>query len=289
MKNILGIRRSPQFSPNHTFNDSKIFSLTVEKLEKRGCKVRQMTEEEFYAEDDIPETAIFSMIRSMENVGKLKNLENQGKTVVNSGTGIENCFRANMTTLLLENGFPYPKSRIVSTESDCKSAFEALGNRNIWIKRGDFHTVHKEDIAFCRHYEEGDDILREFAVRGITNAVLSEHLPGDLVKFYAVRNTPFFYWFYPFDANHLMIGAQNIENAEHIPFDAAALRDLADKAADVLDIQIYGGDAIISQNNEIHLIDVNDWPSFAPCREEASSFIAEAIAELARGVKGSIV
>jgi hypothetical protein len=277
MKNILGIRRSPQFSPNHTGNDSKIFSLTVEELEKKGYKVRQMTEEEFYTEEDTQEEVIFSMLRHTENVSKLKRLRKNGIQIINSGEGIENCFRANMTTLLLDNKIPYPKSRIVPTENDSKTAFEELGNKNIWIKRGDFHTVHREDIAFCRHYEEGDEILKEYAVRGIPNAVLSEHLPGDLVKFYAVKNTSFFYWFYPFDTNHLMMGAQKTECTEHLHFDESELKQMAANAADVLDIHIYGGDAIISKENGIQLIDVNDWPSFAPCRDQASKYIAEAI------------
>lgn len=277
MKNILGISRSPQFSPNHIGNDSKIFGLTVNELEKKGYKVRQMTEDAFYAEEDIEEDILFSMVRNIENVNKLKRLQNQGKTIINSAQGIENCFRANMTGLLLNNGVPYPQSRIVSTKEDAKTAFEEVGSKNIWIKRGDFHTVHKEDIAFCRHYEEGKEILKEYASRGIPNAVLSEHLSGDLVKFYAVKDTSFFYWFYPFDANHLMIGAQNTEQTEYINFDEQELKKIAEKAADVLDIRIYGGDAIISKKDGIQLIDVNDWPSFAPCRNEACKYIAQAI------------
>ncbi|MDR2084609.1 MAG: hypothetical protein LBP67_06415 [Bacteroidales bacterium] len=277
MKTILGIRRSHQFSPNHIGNDSKIFNITAAELEKKGFAVRQMTEEEFYSTDDIQDDIIFSMIRSIENVNKLKQLEANGIKVINSGKGIENCFRANMTTLLLNNGIPYPKSYIISTEDNPKDAFDGLGSKNIWIKRGDFHTLHKEDIAFCRHCEEGEEILNEYAVRGIPNAVLSEHLWGDLVKFYAVKNTPFFYWFYPFDANHLMFGAQKPEHTSHFDFDISELRSIAEKAAAVLDVDIYGGDAIISKENKIQLIDVNDWPSFAPCRNEAGKHIADAI------------
>lgn len=277
MKSILGIRRASEFSPNHTGNDSKIFSLTVEQLEAEGCRVRQMTEEEFIQQENIEEDIIFSMIRNQQNVDKLKHLEKEGKKIINSGTGIENCFRANMTELLLSSNVPHPESFILSTSEDTKPVFDRLENKNVWIKRGDFHTVHKEDIAFCRDYEEANSILREFALRGIPNVVLSEHLTGDLVKFYAVKGSPFFYWFYPFDANHLMMGAQNTEKTSYYGFDEHKLKSIANKAVEVLGIDIYGGDAIISAEGDIRLIDVNDWPSFAPCRDEASKYIAEAI------------
>lgn len=277
MKHILGVRRSPEFSPNSTGYDSAIFSLTVAELESKGFKVRQLTEEEFFHAKEIDEEIIFSMIRNRQNVEKLKQLEQEGKTVINSGYGIENCFRANMTDLLLENEIPHPKSWILSTSADAQAAFEDLGDKHIWIKRGDFHTVHKEDIAFCRNAEEGNSIMKEFALREIPSAVLSQHLTGDLVKFYAVEGTPFFHWFYPFEANHLMFGSKTIEETRHYDFDLDELKSIASRAANVLDIKIYGGDAVISKNREIQLIDVNDWPSFAPCRDEAAKYIAETI------------
>ena len=277
MKQIVGIRRSPEFSPNSTGYDSAIFSLTAAELEKRGYAVRRLTEEEFYHAEDFPEQTIFSMIRNRRNVEKLKTLEMEGRRVVNSGYGIENCFRAKMTELLLQHNVPHPSSRIVSTHSDIRNAFEYLGGKNVWIKRGDFHTVHKEDIAFCRSPEEGNSMLKEYALRGIPSAVLSQHLAGDLVKFYAVEGTPFFHWFYPFETNHLMSGVQNVEQTQHYSFDIDELKSIAQRAANVLGVKIYGGDAIISSNQEIKLIDLNDWPSFAPCNEEAAKHIAEII------------
>ncbi len=277
IKTILGIRRSPAFSPNHTGNDSKIFSLTVQELEKKGCKVRQMTEEEFFHEENIQEEIIFSMVRHPENTNKLKHLDKEGRKIINSGHGIWNCFRANMTELLIQHNIPQPKSIIVSTLAHSREVFEELGNKGIWIKRGDFHTVHKEDIAFCRNYAEAASILKEYAVRGIPNVVLSEHLSGDLVKFYAVKGTPFFHWFYPFDTDHMMMGAKDTGSTNYFSFDIDELKILAEKAVNALDIHIYGGDAIISSEGEIRIIDVNDWPSFAPCRNEAAKYIAEII------------
>jgi hypothetical protein len=45
----------------------------------------------------------------------------------------------------------------------------------------------------------------------------------------------------------------------------------------VLDVKIYGGDCIIAADGTIRIIDFNDWPSFAPCRDEAGPYIAKCI------------
>ena len=37
---------------------------------------------------------------------------------------------------------------------------------------------------------------------------------------------------------------------------------------------IYGGDVIIGSDGIARLIDLNDWPSFSACREEAADAIA---------------
>ena len=49
--------------------------------------------------------------------------------------------------------------------------------------------------------------------------------------------------------------------------------------AATLGISVYGGDAIISPDGTITLIDLNDWPSFAPCRGAAAFAIARFLKE----------
>lgn len=276
-KKILGVRRAAMFSPNNTGNDSAVFSLTVKELENKGYYVRQVTEEEFFHLHNIEEETIFTMVRNQQNVHKLQQLENNGKTVINSGYGLERCYRANFTIDLIENNIPFPKSKIVSTTTTDYSVFNEFGDEGIWLKRGDFHTIHKEDISFCPNGQYAVNILKEYALRGIPSVVVSEHLHGDLVKFYAVQDTPFFYWFYPLEKNHVKFFDAAHEETRHYKFDEQELINLAKKSADILNIKIYGGDAIISSKGEIKLIDVNDWPSFSPCRDEAAGFIADCI------------
>ena len=42
-------------------------------------------------------------------------------------------------------------------------------------------------------------------------------------------------------------------------------------------MKIYGGDCIVSDDGQIRIIDFNDWPSFAPCRNEAAPHIARCV------------
>lgn len=271
-----GIRRGNRFSPNHIGNDSAIFNLTAQHLRDKGYSVNE------FAEDELShltkEKLIFSMARDINTIKILQKLEDNGAVAVNSGYGVENCYRSNMTNLMRNAGIQIPTSRIVDTSTTGVEAFEELGGKNIWVKRGDFHAIHKEDVTFVHNAEEGVNILREYALRDIHEAVICPHIVGDLVKFYGVVDTDFFYWFYPTNIQHSKFGHEEINGKpQNLPFDLAKLKQEAERSAQVLSIAIYGGDAIITPDGSMYLIDVNDWPSFAPCRDEAAIAIANHI------------
>ena len=247
-----------------------------------GCAVNEYIESDLLLSDP-RERGIFNMVRDWKSIHKLQQLEDKGYVVVNSGYGIENCTREKMTRLLLSNHISHPESLILRTDEDPTEALEEAGFYNCWIKRGDFHAIHREDVTYVRNPEEAKSILKEYAIRGIPSAVINEHLVGDLVKFYGVTGTDFFYWFYPSNMHHSKFGLEAINGtAKGIPFDEADLRALCDKAAAVLNVHIYGGDCIVSEEGVIRLIDFNDWPSFAPCRNEAAPNIARRIWDLTR-------
>lgn len=277
---LAGVRRGDRFSPNHVGNDAAIFALTAHHLRQAGYTVNEYTESDLVTQT-IHEPVVFNMVRDHTSVRCLQELEQGGSLVINSGFGIENCTRERMTRLLMSNHIPHPESLIVSTHSNPEEALTQAGFRNCWIKRGDFHAIHREDVTYVRNPEEAKSILREYALRHIPNAVINEHLVGDLVKFYGVTGTDFFYWFYPSSTHHSKFGLELINgSAKGIPFDEADLRNICNAAANVLDVHIYGGDCIVSEEGTIRLIDFNDWPSFAPCREEAAPYIAQRIEQL---------
>lgn len=274
---IIGVKRKTKFSPNHIGNDGMIFSLVADSLKTLGYEVEDYTEDEFMV-NDISAKFVFNMARSRTTLKRLRQLETQGSVIVNSGTGIENCFREKMTRILMDNGIPHPRSIIVDINEDPTEGLKSIGAGAYWIKRGDSHAIHREDVTYARSIEEVKDILKEFALRGIPNAVINEHLVGDLVKFYGVADTDFFYWFYPFDLSHSKFGLEAINgSAKEFSFSVENLKKACDKAGEVLDVKIYGGDCVVAPDGTFKIIDFNDWPSFAPCRDVAAPKIAECI------------
>lgn len=274
---IAGIMRAGAYSPNHIGNDAAIFNAATEQLRKRGYMVNIYSEEQFNS-GDIKEDVVLNMCREQASIAKLQKLEDEGKLVINSGYGIENCTRERMTRILLGNGIPYPDSLIVNTDEAIKPLLKKSGFTSCWIKRGDFHAMHKEDVSYVRHPEEAQEVLQEYFLRGIKRAVINVHLVGDLVKFYGVKGTPFFYWFYPFDEGHSKYGYEVINGkSKGIKFDLKEMKRICQSAAEELNVVIYGGDCIVSPEGEMRIIDFNDWPSFAPCRTEAAPHIAKSV------------
>lgn len=274
---IAGIIRAGAYSPNHIGNDAAIFNATADQLRKRGCTVNIYSEEQFNS-GKVKERVILNMCREQESIKRLQDMEDDGCIVVNSGYGIENCTRERMTRILMGHNIPYPDSVIVNTDEAVVSQLRKAGINNCWIKRGDFHAMHKEDVSYVRHAEEAQEVLQEYFYRGIKRAVINRHLVGDLIKFYGIHNSPFFFWFYPFDEGHSKYGLEAINGkSEGIDFDIERLKGICHDAAEALGVEVYGGDCIVSPEGDIRIIDFNDWPSFAPCRNEAAPFIAKAV------------
>ena len=274
---IAGIMRAGAYSPNHIGNDAAIFNVVAEQLRKRGCEVNVYSEDELIA-GKVNEKIIVTMCREQKSIAILQEKEDAGALVINSGYGIENCTRERMTRILIASDIPYPESIIVNTNEVIRDKLTGAGFSQAWIKRGDFHAMHKEDVSYVRHPEEAQEVLQEYFLRGIKRAVINRHLVGDLIKFYGVQGTPFFFWFYPFDEGHSKYGHEAINGKSRgIPFDLEKMQSICQKASEVLDVKIYGGDCIVSPDGDIRIIDFNDWPSFAPCRNEAGPHIAKCI------------
>ncbi|MBD5217917.1 MAG: hypothetical protein HDS73_05430 [Bacteroidales bacterium] len=271
---VAGVMRAGAFSPNHIGNDAAIFNEVMEQLRKRGCNVTVYSESQFQTQD-IPEPIVINMARESDSLMKLRALEKEGRLVINSGFGITNCTRELMTRLLMAASVPYPESVIAGTDENVIPELARRGIVECWVKRGESHSLHREDVSFCRHPEEAQDMLHEYFYRGIKRAVINRHLKGDLVKFYGVRGEKFFYWFYPFFGHKEKYGLDKINGEpEEIAFSVEDLQAQCEVACEALDVDIYGGDCIIDADGSFSIIDFNDWPSFAPCRKEAAQAIS---------------
>jgi hypothetical protein len=264
VKNLfLGIYREAEFSPGqHLGNDALILQLTGEALARLGVTVRlaSLAEARTLRHEA---AAVFSMTQGPDGLDELDEWIAEGVTIVNHPAASRRTYRDRLCPLLGSDGVAFPRSVFLPTSGaapldECRELF-ATGSA--WLKRADVHATCTADVVRLDRWEELEPALESFGRRGLRRAVLQEHRAGDEVKFYGVAGGRLFWPYYP---------------REHkgYPFDERALHRMAERAAREIDIGVYGGDAIISPNGSLSLIDLNDWPSFAPCRGAAAFAIA---------------
>ena len=264
---IAGIMRAAAFSPNHIGNYSSIFNIVADQLRKRGCEVNVYSEDQFI-NNGVNEKIIVNMCREKRSIERLQHLEDMGMLVINSGYGIENCIRERMARIFIGSSIPYPETIITDTDEAIRERLTKAGITRCWIKRGDSHTMHNEDVTLVRHPEEAQEILQEYFLRGIKRAVINRDIEGEMIKFYGILGTPFFYWL-------TTRSSSAIARKQPATFDESRLKALCSAAAEILDVKIYGGDCVLSPDGKMRIIDFDDWPSFAPCRQEAATNIAK--------------
>ncbi|MGE5343702.1 MAG: hypothetical protein ACM3SY_19710 [Candidatus Omnitrophota bacterium] len=261
-----GIGRKTEFSPNHVESDSLILQHTAHHLQLLGADVNLLDESELTPES-IRSDLVFSMVQGPTGTEILKTItQARDILVINSPDSVCNCYRIHLVKKLKEHGIPFPRSVIGSTEETAidESIETHFPYSKIWVKRGDVHAVHDEDVSLTSNESERRMILNAFRRRGIRQVVFQEHLEGNTVKFYAVRGTAFFHWYY-------------LHELYPIAFSVETLQELASLSAKILGLDIYGGDAVIQTDGAIKIIDINDWPSFAPVRDAAGREIARFI------------
>jgi glutathione synthase/RimK-type ligase-like ATP-grasp enzyme len=168
-----------------------------------------------------------------------------------------------MNRILEENKIPFPKSIIVNSDTNDFNFLKEFEDK-IWIKRGDAHAVQREDVVFIDDKSKVNYVLNEFKNRGLQTCTVQNHIEGDTIKFYSIFGEDFFYW-YTTDLKYCST------------FDEKKLKELANESAKAMGLLIFGGDAIVTKDSEIFIVDINDWPSFAPIRDRASKVIGNII------------
>lgn len=257
---VVGIQRSPRFSPNSVDKDLAILDAVVRKFDGKVV-----------SEDNIPQISalldsaqvVFSMARCNKALDILDRVGQKGVTVINSAQGVRNCQRSVLDRLMQYNGIPVPPA-------------DGEGS-GFWLKRGDAAAQSHSDVVFCKDKAEMEKAKSDFASRGINDFVVQAHVIGDLVKFYGVSGSGFFRTYYPSDDGQSKFGDEKVNGkAHHYDYDAKVLQSTAERVANLTGVPVYGGDAIIRADGSFVIIDFNDWPSFSRCRDDA----AEAIASL---------
>ena len=204
---------------------------------------------------------IISMARSPKALDCLEQLEQRGIRVLNPSDGIRACQRSNVDKVMRENHLPLPSDE---------------GDDGYWVKRADAAAQSKEDVCFCHDWAEVEKIKSTFMQRCITDIVTQAHVKGDVVKFYGVEGTDFFWYYYSGDDTETKFGDEERNGKpQYYPFSSSNLQTDAEKLACLLQTSIYGGDAIIQEDGSYVIIDFNDFPSFSKCRKEAAKAIFE--------------
>lgn len=270
----LGISRSKVFSPNSEGKDMLILHAVGEELQQKGVEVSFLPENELLSSSLEKVDVVFSMGRDLRTVECLELFEKEGGLVVNPSAGIRNSERFQLSKLFLQEGIPTPRTVLLQ---HIPEQADSAWPYPVWIKRGDGCAQVKADVQLLQNTCEANIALADFRKRGIDCAVVSEHLKGDLVKFYGVQDTPFFSWNYP-DVSKTKFGLEEKNGpVQGYSFHVDKMKEICDEAAKILQIPVYGGDCIVSADGSFKIIDFNDWPSFSSCREDAARAIVSFI------------
>lgn len=274
--NILGISRSHRFSPNSTVRDEAIFMAVASRLNRRH-DVSIISEDLFVAVDLEEFDLVYSMARGTDVLQALSKEESEhGLKVLNSPTALLKSNRCELYETLRKASIPQPTSLSVCPSLTNVMAVASQLGFPLWLKRGDACAQSASDVCFVENEEQLWECMSKFKEKDIKNVLAVNHMEGDLVKFYGVEGTDFFQYSYPTADNGFSKFGLERHNGEahHYKFDETLLHEFATRSAQISGMTIYGGDAIISQEGDIAIIDFNDWPSFSSCRKEAAKHIA---------------
>lgn len=267
MSSVLGIFRAACYSPGMVERDEAILRAVIERLERAGYAVDFVHEEDFTAEVPMPDV-VLHMARSPRVLDILQRWQESGCRVINSVEGVCSVERAALAEWCAAQGIPTPKTWVVSTLEP------RIGEIVFpcWVKRTGSGAQTADDVCRVAGADEYVQCLSHFHNRGIDRAVVMEHIDGPCMKFYAVKGTDFFY-----SLPSSSLGYEKFANAV-----SDAAMECTNREVENVDIQlhlnvpldVYGGDLIIGADGIARLIDLNDWPSFSACREEAADAIA---------------
>ncbi len=269
--------RQPSYSPNqHRTNDTAILNATVAHLERWGWAVTRGGEDAV-AHGALPDAdVVLNMCQGPAASERLLALEcAAAMRLVNRPSSVLGCHRHRLVERLADLGVgggeaavAFPRTMIAATSVG--ASLDGFGRDDglVWVKRGDVHAERQEDVVAVRR-DGLEAALGAFAARGIARVALQEHVHGPILKFYAVADGRFFRYY----------GADAGPAAPPPAVDEDQLRAVAFGAARRLGLDVFGGDVAVPDPERPVLIDLNDWPSFAPFRDAAARHIADYVHE----------
>ncbi len=262
-RKILGIYRHPRFSNNAVEADRLILEEAIAEWKRVSPEALEV---EMCEEAELVSTKgrfdlVLTMAQAEESLQAIEEAFPH-TLVCNSPRAIRNCYRKKMSTILSEKNVNYVPFQLLLTDGSQNPELEA--GESYWMKRSDFHAICDDDVTLAESPEELAAKLAAFQQRNVREVILQKHIHGDIYKFYGVKGK----FFRPIRVRKLLDESGTTPNF-------ATLEKFASASAEALELLVYGGDAILDSQGKFHLIDVNDWPSFRICRDEAAKAIAQ--------------
>ena len=264
---ILCISRSEVFSPQSVERAFSMISATSQALRQVGfaVEVRKETELQDFSGFD----AILSMGRALETLRLLSQAQKAGIPVLNHPSSVALCGARYQLLSTLHEVVPIPHFGLVQGTATPPFSY--------WLK-ADGYTTTAFPVQKCPAHSP---IVASLLPR----CLYMQHVEGTLVKFYGVLHTDFF---------EACVVSSDISQkttvgksaTSEIPFKSlsnafqTSLKDLAEQAAKRVMLDIYGGDAVIDDQGCLWLIDLNDWPSFSFCQNQAAKAIVQRVSQV---------
>ena len=247
---IAFIGRASCYSPQSVEKDYAILSAVRKRLQAT-CRCLDIVQEDASTEFPLADGYVV-MGRNEHTLQWLATREKMGIPVVNSTASIRLCnHRSKLTRQLAAAGVAVPPP---------------TGCDGYWVKRGKGCRMTDEDVQYAATPDDALRLKQAMLRRGIQEVEVRAHVVGWWVKFYGVHDTGFFRCY-------------RMNDGEAQPVELPSVQLMAERAAKVAELAVYGGDAIIKADGQPVLVDLNDWPSFSPCREEAAVAIAQRVVQ----------
>ena len=283
-KCIALVSRSPEHSPNNVAKDRAILDAVADELKCHGLEVETFAEETLgqHLQADV----VLHMARRLSALSRLAQLKAR---VVNNPRSVMNIAhsREYILSLLHEAGIRVPAWWSYDPEEDemfqCEPRLQSM--LPAWVKATRTDGARPDDVVWVETPLEADSRILEFASQQVPDIVVTSHVEGDLIKVYCVipgnGTEPFVRMFYPQEMGYSKFGMAEQHNSPlaHYPITPDCIERLSKSIAETLQLEIFGYDAIVGCDGEPVVIDVNDWPSFSLCREEAAEAICQLVIE----------
>lgn len=246
---FLLIYRDERFSPNAVERDKAMLDEVARQLNAAydNAEVLMLHEHELpeASAADFADCIVIHMTRSAEALAKLEEINSLEARILNPPTAIRGINRTNIEAVMETKGLPTP-AKLIEQHPE-------LGGKGWWVKANDTTDSSPSHIQFHETLPENLTVMDAEEQKKL---LVQPHIEGQNIKFYGIRGTGFFKVREDISAEALQL-----------------LRDSANTLADALALDIYGGDAILTEDGMFTIIDFNDFPSFSSCREEAAEAI----------------